>query len=549
MRDGVSTRRLRPWLAGVVLAALVAVVYLPALDHGYVDYDDNLTVKNNPEVLAGLTAHGLAWACTTFHSYNWMPLTWASHMLDVTLFGPAPRGAHLTNLLLHAANAVLLLALLARMTGAFWKSFVVALLFAAHPLHVESVAWVSERKDLLSTCFWFTALLAYARYAAAPNLVRRGVPVFLALALALMAKPMPVTAPFLLLLLDLWPLGRFPRPARAGGGSDWRGWIPLVLEKAPLFALSAASAAVTVAAQSAGAAIKSLANYPIQVRVLNALNSYVVYLGHTLWPAGLHCLYPFPRTSVLAGAAAGTLLLLATAAAIHGRARRPFLPTAWFWYLGTLLPVIGLVQAGDQAMADRYTYVPLTGIFIILAWGGEELLARRRWGKIAAAALVAALVPALAVASRVQVGYWRDNLSLFGRSLQVDPHNAIVHNNYGATLLERGASEAAIGHFREAVALSPAYSDPYLNLGTALWNLQQRPAALAVLRQAVALRPGDPNALFRMGIAQISTGDFSGANDTSASLLRIDAGRARQLLQSIAIARKAQAEPGAGGHP
>jgi tetratricopeptide (TPR) repeat protein len=544
MRPPTRAKSLRPWLAGALLVALVVAIYLPVLDHGYVDYDDNLTVKNNAEVLAGLSARGLAWAFTTFHSYNWQPLTWVSHMLDVTLFGPAARGAHLVNLLLHAVNAVLLLTLLTRLTGAFGKSLVVALLFAAHPLHVESVAWVSERKDLLSTLLLFATLHAYARYAAAPSLLRRGLPVFLALALGLMAKPMLVTAPFLLLLLDFWPLGRASRPAGAAGPAR-HGWLPLVLEKTPLFALSAASAVVTVAAQSAGAAVKSLVNYPLEVRALNALHSYVAYLGSTFWPSGLHCHYPYLRTSLPAGAAAAFLLLLATAFAIREHRRRPYLAVGWLWYLGMLLPVIGLVQVGDQALADRYTYVTLTGVFIVLAWAGAELLPPARRGNVAAAALILALVAALALASRVQIGYWRDNLSLFGHSLQVAPLNYIVHNNYGAALLEQGSAEESLVHFRAAIAQTPAYSDAYLNLSAALWKLKRRPEALEALRQAARLRPGDPNTLYRLGFAQVSVGDFPGANDTCAKLLPIDAARARQLLQSIAIARKARGEAGA----
>jgi tetratricopeptide (TPR) repeat protein len=317
-----------------------------------------------------------------------------------------------------------------------------------------------------------------------------------------------------------------------------------VLEKTPLFALSAASAAVTVAAQSAGAAVKSLVNYPLEVRVLNALNSYVAYLGHAVWPSGLHCHYPYLRTSWLAGAAAGFLLLLATVLALRERHRRPYLPTGWLWYLGMLLPVIGLVQVGDQALADRYTYVTLTGVFIVLVWEAEHFLAPVRWGAIVAAVLIPALIGALSLASRVQTGYWKDNLSLFGHSLQVAPLNFIIRNNYGAALLEQGLAEESLGHFREAIAQTPTYSDAYLNLSAALWKLQRRPEALDALQHAARLRPGDPNTLFRLGFAQASVGDFTGANDTCATLLRIDATRARQLLQSIAIARKARGEAG-----
>ncbi len=533
--EGKRTMSRRIWLAGLVLAALVAIAYRPVIDHGFVDYDDNLTVTNNPVVLAGISARGVAWAFTTFHSYNWQPLTWLSHMLDIALFGLAPRGHHLVNLLFHMANTLLLLTLLTRLTGAFGRSLLVALFFALHPLHAESVAWISERKDLLSTFFWLLGLHAYARYVAAPNL-NRGALVLLALAAGLMAKPMPVTAPLVMLLLDFWPLGRWGGTVTERGAGRRRG-LSLLTEKAPLFALSAASAAVTVAAQSAGGAVRTLQQYPFAVRLVNALNSYVAYLGHTLWPSGLHSIYPYQKLSLARGALAGAALVLATGIAFRERRRRPWLAAGWAWYLVTLLPVIGLVQVGAQAMADRYTYITLTGIFVIAAWGSAELATRLRLATGTVVLLTLSLIAALTAATHVQAGYWKDNLTLFGRSVRVDPRSHIAQNNYGGALLEKGRTAEAIDHFRQAIAGNPAYADPYLNLGQALWRLEQKPQALAAFEKAVALKPDDRRGLLKLGMALVSLGDLPKARDVALRLGRVDPDGSRRLHQAIEACR------------
>jgi hypothetical protein len=366
----------------MALAAAVAAAYAPLWDAGFAGLDDHLYVSGNPHVQQGLTREGVAWALGSTKASNWHPLTWLSLMLDCQLFGAGAGSHHLVNVGFHVANSVLLFLVLRRMTGRRWPSALVVALFALHPLHVESVAWVAERKDVLSTLFWILTMGAYVRYARRPGVLRY-LPVFAFLLLGLMAKPMLVTLPFVLLLLDYWPLGRLAR-AEAGatglapsgevaGGRRAKVWR-LVLEKVPLLVLAAASCVVTFAVQRHGEAVMPLERLALPARMANAAVSCVAYLGKMVWPQGLTVLYPYPADRpAWEVAAAAAFLLAVTAAAAALVRRRPYLAVGWFWYLGTLVPVIGLVQVGEQPMADRYTYVPLIGTFIMVAWAAGDL--------------------------------------------------------------------------------------------------------------------------------------------------------------------------------
>ncbi|MES1180725.1 MAG: hypothetical protein ABUL66_02560, partial [Verrucomicrobiota bacterium] len=425
----------RPRLVALLLALATLLVYLPVTRNGFVNFDDGDYVTGNRLVKDGLTWAGIRWAFTTFHASNWHPLTWLSHMLDCQLFGLSPGAHHCVNVLWHAANTVLLFVLLLRLTSSLWPSAFVAALFAWHPLHVESVAWVAERKDVLSTCFALLTLLAYTRYAQSTTSDRRQVAggfsssffilhssFYLALvcfALGLMAKPMLVTLPFVMLLLDYWPLKRF-------SVSAFRFYrFPLLLEKLPFFLLAAVSCVITYRAQDAGASVASLERVPLHLRLENSLVSYPAYLLKTIWPANLAVIYPLPKEipGIAAATAAAVLIFFSTVVA-RARQRSPYLLVGWLWFLGTLVPVIGLVQVGSQSMADRYTYFPLIGVFIAAAFGVHALAVRFQFPKLAAAAAGLTLTACVGLAEN-QLRHWRDSESLFAHAVAVTKNNDV----------------------------------------------------------------------------------------------------------------------------
>ena len=460
---------------------------------GFLNLDDAGYVTANSDVQHGLTRDGVIRAFTSAHSPYWHPVTWLSHMLDVQMYGMNPAGHHLTNLVLHLANTLLLFWVLLLLTGGLWRSALVAALFGLHPLHVESVAWIAERKDVLSTFFWMLTMLAYARYAKSPRLSRYiGVP--LLFAVGLMSKPMLVTLPFALLLLDYWPLRRFGyKTGREEGRS--RSWLP-VYEKIPLFLLSATSSVVTYLVQQRIGAMATTEWLPFGMRAANALVAYVAYIAKMLWPKDLAIFYPYPGSLPawkVAGAA--LVLLLLTAMAIRTARSRPYLAVGWFWYLGTLVPAIGFVQVGMQAMADRFTYVPLIGLFIMIAWGIPE---RPRW--IAAAAGIAVAV--LMVRTSVETGYWRDNVTIFSRALACTEDNYIAHNNLGIALVGQGKLGEAMEHYRAALAIAERLaqaqpdradyqsdlSDSYVRVGDLYSTLGQGEQAREYFGKALAIR-------------------------------------------------------------
>jgi tetratricopeptide (TPR) repeat protein len=490
-------RTRRDCLAAAALAAVAFAVFAPALGHEFVNYDDPDYVTANRHVTAGLTAGGAYWALTAFHTYNWHPLTWLSLQLDASLWKgadakPDPRGFHLTNVLLHAANAALLFLALRSLTGAYWRSLAAALLFAVHPLRAESVAWVSERKDVLSACFGLLTLWAYARYVRAPS-PGRYLAVLASFALSLLAKPMLVTLPCLLLVLDWWPLGRWQA----------RGFWPLLREKLPLFVLAAASAVVTVRAQAGEGAVAGLTLFPADVRAANAVLSYAAYLAKTVWPAGLAVYYPHPVYPYAGGlppaqvAAAGFLLAAITAGAAALRGRAPYLLAGWLWYLGSLVPVIGLVQVGSQAYADRYTYLPQVGLLIAACWGAADL-ARARPGVALAAAGAAAV--ALAALTWRQLPAWHDSVSLWQHALGVARDNPVARLNLGLAFEQQGNDKEAAAQYREAIRLDPRFARALGNLGNLLLRRGGPPnEALRLLREACRAAPG--SALMRTNLA------------------------------------------------
>jgi tetratricopeptide (TPR) repeat protein len=499
------------------LIAIIAVVYAPVLDFGFVKYDDPQYVSANPHVFGGVTLQGISWALTSGYAANWHPLTWISHMLDIEMYGMNAGWHHLTNVLLHMASAVLLFALLYRMTGALGRSAFVAGLFAVHPIHVESVAWVAERKDVLSTFFWTLTLWAYLRYAARPEL-RRYLLVVVFFALALMSKPMVVTLPFILLLLDYWPLRR-PIEMR------------LVTEKIPLFALAVASSIITFLVQERGGTVAVVGRISFAERIANALVSYGAYLGKMVWPTHLAAYYPYALSQspwLVAGSALG--LAGITLLAIWKAKDFPYFVTGWLWYLGALVPAIGIVQVGTQAMADRYTYVPMIGISIVAAWGIFDLVAR--WQKSGDGLMVLrgaglAVIIACTVSARAQVKTWESSLTLWEHALAVTTDNYAAHTFLGNALSGLGKTDEAITHYEEALRIRPDYPEAHNNLGPALAGKGKIDEAITHFSEAVRLRPGYADAHNNLGVALANRGRVPEAIAHFAEAVKLDPDHAK----------------------
>jgi tetratricopeptide (TPR) repeat protein len=496
----------RPRFIALLLALTTLVAYLPVAHNSFLNYDDNDYVTENRVVENGLTWAGTQWAFTTWHASNWHPLTWLSHMLDYELFGLNAGAQHYVSVLFHTANAVLLLLLLFRLTGALWPSAFVAALFAWHPLHVESVAWISERKDVLSTFFEMLALLAYARFVAESKVQSPKSKVFYVLALlmfalGLMAKPMLVTLPFLLLLLDYWPLQRFPNFKL-----EVKTVFRLALEKWPFFLLTVASCIVTFLAQRAEAVV-SIERYPLNLRLGNALLSYVLYLGKAIWPTKLAIVYPLqnqlPWAAVLA---AVVFLAFITWLAWRMRRRHSYLPVGWFWFLGMLVPVIGLIQVGAQSMADRYTYVPLIGIFIAVAFGSKDLIARFQIGVVTVAAAAGLVLGSCLVGTRHQLSYWKDGETLFTRARAVTKNNGTAHYNLGFELEKRGYQIGAITNYQEALRVDPGNIRAHNNLGNIFSKTGKTNEALVQYQEAMKLNPKEPLVYVNLGTLLVRMG-------------------------------------------
>jgi Flp pilus assembly protein TadD len=494
------------WIA-LALVAFTVAAYAPVRHFAFVSLDDQVYVTNNPHVRAGLTWAGIIWAFTGSYAANWHPLTWISHMLDVQVFGLSAGGPHIVNLVLHTINVLLLWLVCRRLTGSVFRSAIVAALFGLHPLHVESVAWVAERKDVLSTCFALLTMWAYTGYVRRPGAVRYAGAWFL-FALALMAKPMFVTLPFVLLLLDVWPLGRIAGFAPPGPGQPTLTWWHIVREKIPFFVLTILSSAVTAVAQQRGGAISSLDVVPFAVRIANTLTAYAVYLWQTVWPANLAVLYPYQTSPSIIMAVAAFVMLAGITVVILRRSRsQPYLTVGWFWFLGTLVPVIGLVQIGGAAHADRYTYFPIIGLFIAAVWGGAELAQRLSIPKPALIGAATALVIACAIATRVQTGYWADGITLWERAVAVTPENSRAHNNLGTSYADANRQADAAAEYRRAIQIQPDMPQAHNNLGLALVRLGQPDEAMAQFREAVRLKPDYVDARNGLGILLVDRGD------------------------------------------
>jgi tetratricopeptide (TPR) repeat protein len=496
------------WLTMALLILVTVILYWPAVRHGFVNYDDNFYVTANVHIQYGLTGENLKWAFFNPVDNNWHPLTVLSHMLDCQLFGLNPWGHHLINVLLHALNTGLVFFLLRQLTGATWRSLMVAALFGWHPVHVESVAWVAERKDVLSTCFGLLSLIFYVRFAEQKGArsQQQGtsislilVPYFWSLfffALGLMSKAMLVTWPFVMLLLDYWPLERFKVQ-----GSRFKVQR-LILEKVPFLGLSVLMSVVTFVVQKRTVAVVSVENLPLGARGENALISYCRYLGKLFWPTDLAVFYPYagawPMAEVLL---AGGLLLGITALCVVIRRHRPFLLVGWLWYIGTLVPVIGLVQVGEQSMADRYTYIPSLGVLILLIWGMYELTCRWRHQLLVLSVPASAAIVLCLGLTRQQLGYWKDSETLFRHALEVTKNNYLAHNNLGFTLLEKGQVDEAISQFQEAIRLNPDDAIANINLGIALHRKGQIDETIRQFREAIRLKPDFAEAYFNLGSA------------------------------------------------
>ena len=511
------------------LAVMTFGIYAQVVGHQFITLDDPTYIRENPNVNRGVTLAGLAWAFTTFYVANWHPLTWISHMIDCQLFGTNPGRHLLVNALIHAANTLLIFYFLFRTTHARWPSALVAALFALHPLHVESVAWASERKDTLSTFFGLLSLIAYVRYAEAPSISRYAW-VAVTLALGLLAKPMLVTWPFVMLLLDYWPLGRFsgehtrPRvlfsaPRRKpstlrgapvsdalGGGAErsTRGACApqtsrLLIEKIPLFALVAASATITFIAQSHGGAVRTLTHAPITFRLVNALVSYVKYLLLTFWPNDLGVYYPFAGISAWQIIGAAFLLIGTTAFCFSQRRSRPYLIVGWLWFLGTLLPVIGFVQVGGQTMADRYFYIPSIGLFIALVFGLADLAKSWHVAPPLGAGVAAGVLLILATLTNAQIQRWRDSFTLFEHTLAVTPPNPHIEYNLALALGGSGRYDEAATHFEKALQIDPHFYDGLVGMGVTREFQGRLPEAIDYFQAAIRSQPDTPTAHLQLG--------------------------------------------------
>ena len=519
-RERAAQQKPMRWIClGLVL--LVVLVYGRVAWHEWVYFDDNAYVFENPVVSAGISWESVVWAFkySPSHAGHWHPLTWLSLMLDAHIFDLNAGGFHVTNLLFHVANVLLLLIVLRKMTGALWPSALVAALFAVHPLHVESVAWVTCRKDVLSTTFWILVMFAYTGYARRGGLWRYLLAALL-LALGLMAKPMLVTLPFVLLLLDFWPLGRLDlgqnlpnarcthlRPVSVGF---------VILEKLPLLALSAASCLISLLGQQVGNAIRPLDAVPVSARCINALVAYATYLQNMVWPANLGCFYPHPvvvtpevpDSFIAAAKVSGLLLLIITCLAVYLIRRRPYLAVGWFWYLGTLVPVIGLVTVGMSAMADRFTYVTLLGVYMMIAWGATDLVRRWPFSRFIVVGTSAIVLGVLATTTWFQVGTWRNSYVLFDRAIRVTEDNFVIHNFRGGVYAREGKYDLALTDYSASIEQQPEFAESYSYRGWAYDKLGQYNLALQDYNRAIELNPEDLQAYDKRAVVHARLGEY-----------------------------------------
>jgi tetratricopeptide (TPR) repeat protein len=537
---GETAERKRIVIISLLLLAITAAVYWPVAGHGFVNFDDPDYVLSNPRIQAGLTMESIRWSVTGIYSSNWHPVTWLSHMLDCQLYGLKPAGHHLTNVAFHLANTVLLFLLLRRMTGALLRSAFVAALFALHPMHVESVAWVAERKDVLSTFFGLLCLWSYARFVQGRAEVKDKAishlpsPVFyllalLLFALSLMSKAMLVTLPFVMLLLDFWPLGRFKLPIAQATpkasklSSLFSSIRPLLIEKLPFFALSLASCIITFRVQRISGAMVPLSNTPLELRLINAIAGYGWYLVKTVWPSQLAVFYPHPHLDWASWEVLVTLFLLAgiTALVLWRANKQPYLPLGWFWFLGTLVPVIGLVQVGQQAWADRYSYVPQMGLFLIFAWGAAEVITAWEWPRVVRYVAAGVVLAACAAASSQQIAFWPDTITLFEHTAAVTSGNYIAYTVIGSALADKDRLPEAIEYCHKALQFSPRYPEAFNTLGNVYTKQEKFELAIENYREAIACDPSYGDAYFGLGNAMFRMQKYAEAETQCREALRL----------------------------
>ncbi len=528
-----------------------AVVYWQVKDHQFISFDDNLYVTSNSHVLAGLNPENIKWAfrLSNRERVYWHPLTWISHMLDVQMWGMDAGKHHLSNLFLHIANTLLVFFVLRGMTGALWKSAFVASLFALHPLNVDTVAWIAERKNLLSTFFWLLVMLSYLFYTKRPTLSRYML-VVLGFVMGLLAKPMLVTLPFVLLLLDYWPLGRI-KLSRVDSGWSLKSdnsvvsnpWGLLksrvILDKIPLILLSLVSIYISMISLQLTGNIAS-EKIPMGLRIGNAVVSYSAYLGKAIWPHNLAIYYPFPKM-IPFWQVAGSFLVIAIISALVGAARKyPYLLVGWLWYIGTLFPVIGLVQGGLwPAMADRWAYVPLIGVYIMVSWSVPELLDKWRFKKIALASSAGIILSVLMVFSWIQAGYWMNSITLFEHALKVTDKNDIAHLSLGVALMNMGDLDGSINHYADALRINPKYVDAYNDMGLALKKKGDMPSAVSCFSKAILLDANRVDAYNNLGVAFLDQGNISEAITQLSKGIQIDPGYG-EAYSNLGLARARQ---------
>jgi protein O-mannosyl-transferase len=489
-----------------VLVLAIFIAYGPVRKNGFVDFDDGAYIRKNYNVNEGITPQSIIWAFTKYYSGNWHPITWLSHMLDCDIYGLNPLGHHITNIVIHIANSVLLLLVLRKMTGSIWPSAFIAGVFALHPLHVESVAWAAERKDVLSGLFWMLTILAYAYYVEKPN-SKKYMLVLFAFVMGLMSKPMVVTLPFVLLLLDYWPLNRLNKPNHASNTKQ------LIMEKIPFFAMSVISSVITFAAQHSGGAIATLDNMSVSYRFANMFVSYIRYIGKTIWPSRLAVIYPhyygvFPKGLL---AVSVLLFILLTILCIYIGRRKRYVLTGWLWFVGTLVPVIGLVQVGSQAIADRYMYIPMVGLLIIIGWTVKELIGDNRSKQIAAAVLAAIVLCGSVALTRTQVRYWKNNLALFGHAVNVTDNNPFAETNYGHALYRAGNTSEGMMHLYKAVRINPNFSASRDTLGNVLMEEDKISEAIACFEESIRRDKQCKSGYINLGAALSKQGKYDEA--------------------------------------
>ncbi|MGD0786327.1 MAG: tetratricopeptide repeat protein [Sedimentisphaerales bacterium] len=498
------------------------LIFWQVRNFDFVDYDDPAYVTKNLNIQTGITLESVKWAFTTGYFGNWNPLTWLSYMLDNQLFctaslpgGLNAAGFHLTNLIFHILNTLLLFFVLKQMTNAIWQSAFVAALFALHPLHVEAVAWVSCRKDVLSIFFWLLTMLAYLRYVKQPG-VWRYMCVLLCFVMGIMAKPMLVTLPFVLLLLDYWPLDRISR-------FQLRTLYRLILEKIPFMVLAAIFSVIAFFTQRGLGALTTFTKLSLKFRIYNALISYVEYIEKMLWPSRLAAFYPHPdvNVSVLYAVISAAVLLAVTILVLRFAKNRRYLVTGWFWYLGTLVPVIGIIQVGSHAMADRYSYIPLTGLFIIIAWGMSELLAKLPQRKIILGAAMVIVLTTLGIFAHRQTSYWNNSFTLFTHDNQVTQNNYVAYNNLGNAYARLGRWQDAIESYEQAIGIKPDYAQAYYNLGNTCYSLGRCYEAINFFEQAIKINSDYAEAYYNLGIACYDLGRYQNAIDAYKQAVRI----------------------------